>query len=85
MPQRHRQCADVIVMTMRNHNRIHVVIPGLGEQRQSVATLAFRMHSRVEQNAMIVNLHQPRARADVRIGIQICDLHKNNLTTDKRE
>jgi hypothetical protein len=31
---------------------------------------------------MLVNLHQPRARADVRVGIQICDLHENNLTTD---
>jgi hypothetical protein len=31
---------------------------------------------------MLVNLHQPRARADVRVGIQIRDVHKLNLTTD---
>jgi hypothetical protein len=33
---------------------------------------------------VLVNLHQPRARADVRVGIQIRDVHKNNLTTDGR-
>jgi hypothetical protein len=25
---------------------------------------------------MLVNLHQPRARADVRVGIQIRDVHR---------
>jgi hypothetical protein len=70
---------------MRNHNRVHVVISRLGEQRQAVATLAFRMHARVEQNAVVVNLDQPRARADVRVRIQIRDVHrpiKPRMNTD---
>ena len=50
-------------------------LPGLAEQRQPVAAFAFRVHSGVEQNAVIVHLHQPRARADVRVGIQIRDVH----------
>jgi hypothetical protein len=76
MPQRHRQRADVIVMTMRNRNRIHLRIPGLVEHRQTGAALAFRVHSGVEQNAVFVHLHEPPARADVSIGIQVCDPHK---------
>ena len=42
----------------------------------AVAALAFRVHSRVEQNAVVVNFDQPRARADVGVGIQICDIHE---------
>jgi hypothetical protein len=34
------------------------------------------VHPRVEQNAVIVNLDQPRTRANVRVGIQIRDVHK---------
>jgi len=74
----------VIVMAVRNRNRVHFDLSRLAEERQAVAALAFRVHSRVEQNAVIVNLDQPRARADVRVGIQICDVHENNLTTDGR-
>ena len=76
MPARHRQRADVVVMAMRNRNRVHLGIPGLAEQRQPVAALAFRVHPGVEQNAVVVHLHQPRARADVRVGIQIRDVHR---------
>jgi hypothetical protein len=82
MPQRHRQRADVIVMAMRNRNRVHFDLSCLAEQWQPVAAFAFRVHSRVEQDAVVVNLDQPRARADVRVGIQVCDVHENNLTTD---
>jgi hypothetical protein len=85
MPQRHRQRADVIVMAMRNRNRVHLHIPRLAEQRQPFAAFAFGMHPGVEQNAVIVHLHQPRACADVRVGIQIGDFHRKSLTTDERE
>jgi hypothetical protein len=34
------------------------------------------MHSGVEQNMVFVHLHEPPARADVSVGIQVCDPHK---------
>jgi hypothetical protein len=76
MPQRHRQRADVIVMAMRNRNGIHLRIPGLVEHRQTGAAFAFWMHSGVEQNTVLVHLHEPPARADVSVGIQVGDSHK---------
>jgi hypothetical protein len=32
---------------------------------------------------VLVQLHEPRTRADVRVGIQVRDIHKINLTTDE--
>ena len=66
----------MVMMAVRNRNRVHLHIPRLAEQRQPVAALAFGMHPGVEQNAMAVHLHQPRACPDVRVGIQIRDVHK---------
>jgi hypothetical protein len=40
------------------------------------------MHAGVEQNAVIIHLHQPGAGANVRIGVQIGDFHRKSLTTD---
>jgi hypothetical protein len=34
------------------------------------------VHAGVEQDAVAVNLDEPRAGADVRVGIQIRDIHK---------
>jgi hypothetical protein len=34
------------------------------------------VHSRVEQQAVFVQFHQPRTRANVRVRVQICDIHK---------
>jgi hypothetical protein len=34
------------------------------------------VHAGVEQNAVVVKLDEPRARADVRVGIQIGDVHQ---------
>jgi hypothetical protein len=31
---------------------------------------------------VVVNLDQPRARADVRVGIQTRNVHRKSLTTD---
>jgi hypothetical protein len=31
---------------------------------------------------VLVKLHQPRTRADIRVRVQIRDVHKLNLTTD---
>ena len=76
MSQRHRQRADVVVMAMRDHDRVHVVISRLAKQRQAVATLAFRVHARVEQQPVLVQLHQPGTRADVGVGIQVRDVHE---------
>jgi hypothetical protein len=33
------------------------------------------MHAGIEQDAVVVNLDEPRARANVRVGIQIGDVH----------
>ena len=83
MPHGHRQRADVIVMAMRNRNGVHLGVARLAEQRQPVAAFAFRVHPGVEQNAVVVHLHQPRAGADVRVRIQIRDVHAKDLTTDE--
>ena len=76
MPARHRQRADVVVVAMRNRNRVHLRMPGLAEQRQPFAAFAFRVHPGVEQDAVVVHLHEPCARADVRVGIQIGNVHR---------
>ena len=76
MTTRHRQRANVIVMTMRNCNGVHLRVSGLVQHWQAGAALAFRVHSGIEQNAMLIHLHKPPARADVSIGIQIGDPHK---------
>jgi hypothetical protein len=40
------------------------------------------MHAGVEQNVVVVHRHEPRARANVRVGIQVGDVHRKSLTTD---
>ena len=77
MPQRHRQRADMVVMAMRNRNGVHLRVSGLVQQGQAGAAFAFRVHSGIKQNTVFIHLHKPPARANVGIGIQIGDLHKN--------
>jgi hypothetical protein len=75
MPARHGQRADVVVVAMRNCNRVHLGMTGLAEQRQPGAPLAFGVHAGVEQDAMVVKLDQPGARANVCVRVQIRDVH----------
>jgi hypothetical protein len=90
LPTRQRQRADVIVMAMRDRNRVHVMRAGLAVTRNRVETLAFRVHPGVEQNAMFVQLDHPRARADVRVWIHIRYIHavisaQNHEATKQKE
>ena len=69
----HRQPADVIVMAVADGDGIERLRTDQIEQGQTLATLAFRMHAGVHEQAVIFHLHEPRARADDRVRL-ICDL-----------
>jgi hypothetical protein len=62
-------------MAVRNGNRVEVGASRLMEQRQTGAAFAFRMHPGIEQDAVLIQFHQPTARADVLVRIQVCDIH----------
>jgi hypothetical protein len=61
---------------MRNRNRIHLPVSGLVQHGQAGAAFAFWVHSGIEQNAMLIHLHKPPTRANISVGIQIGDPHK---------
>ena len=48
----------------------------LGHECALIAPLAFRVHPGIQQNAVLLHLHQPRARANILVWVQICDVHQ---------
>jgi hypothetical protein len=60
---------------MRDCDGIHVFLLNGLEERQSLAAFTFRVHPRVEQNPMPLNLHKPGTGPDLRVGVQIDNTH----------
>lgn len=77
--QRYGQRADVIVMAMGDRNRIEVFVLDGFVERETVASLTFGVHSGVEQDAVIFDVHEPGTGSDVRVRIEIGDTHKEIL------
>jgi hypothetical protein len=65
----------MVVMAMRDGDGIHVVRPDFIEPRQASAALDLRVHSGVEQDAVIIQFHHPRAGADGGVRIQVQNVH----------
>jgi hypothetical protein len=57
--QGHRQRTDVIVMAMRNGNRVQLFVFYQLVQRQTAASLALRMRPRVHQQTMALDFQEP--------------------------
>ena len=76
MPHCDRQAAHMIVMAMRNRNRIHLFIADHAKHGESLASLAFGMNPGVHQEPMSFQIDEPGGRADVSIGVQIDDAHQ---------
>ena len=75
MPDRDRQGANVVVVTMGDGNGVHLLLADGFVERQPIAALAFGVHPGVKQDAMAFDFNEPGARANVRVGIQVCDSH----------
>ena len=56
-PHQHRQCADVVLMRMRDQNGVERSVRDRLEVRQRILALVFRMHPAIEHEALIADLH----------------------------
>jgi hypothetical protein len=59
----------MVVVAMRNGNGIHVMGTRLAKTREGFLALSFGMHAGIKQDTMLVQLHQPTTRANLRIPI----------------
>ena len=75
MPQGHGERAHVVVVAMGEGDGIQFPRAGVPKQGQSVAPLALGMHAGVQQQAVVVHLHQPGAGTDGGVRIEIDDIH----------
>ena len=67
---------DVIMVTMRDRDGVHF-LPGDGRVKwQRGAAVPFGVHAGVEQDAVAFDFHKPGTGADVRVGIEIDDVHE---------
>ena len=75
IPRRDRQRADVVMVTMRDGNGLHLLRANVFVERQPIAALAFGVHARVEQDAVAFDFNEPGTGANVGVGVQVYDSH----------
>ena len=75
MAHGHRQGADMVVMTVGDGDGVQVLAVQQGIKGQGVAAVALGMHSGIQEQAAIVNIHQPGAGADIGGGVQVSNTH----------
>ena len=73
-----RQAADVIVMTMRDRDGIHVLLADQVIHGQGFPALPFGMNAGVHEQPMTFEFDEPRRSADIRIRIEVDDPHGTN-------
>ncbi len=67
--QRHRERADMIVVTMRDRDRVELLVLDQGIQRQTGTPFAFGMNPGIHQQAVAIDLDKPGRSTDIRVGI----------------
>ena len=73
MAQGHRQGADMIVVAMRQSDGLHLFFGNELVERETVASLALRMRSSVEEQTESLNFDEPGAGSDVSGWIEVDD------------
>src|SRR5438132_9537585 len=65
------QRSDMIMMTMRNGNCIHLLVFYQVITRQTITALSFRMHPCVHQDPMSLDIDKPSRRTNPAIRVQV--------------
>ena len=67
----HRQGTDVVLMRVRNQNRLNFAIADCFKIRQRILSGIFRVHSAIQQQAVSAKLKIVRIRADLRASCEV--------------
>ena len=67
----HRQSADVVLMRVRNQNRLNFAIADCFKIRQRILSGIFRVHAAIQQHPVSANLKIVRIRADLRASCEV--------------
>jgi hypothetical protein len=85
MPQRHRQRADVVMVTVRDRNGVHIIRLGRVVERQAGLALQLRVGAGVQQKPVAVQLHKPGTGANVGVRVQIGNPHGTHSDRNSRK
>ena len=71
----YRQGTYMVVMTVRDGDSLHLLVPNEVIKRETLVPFPFRVNSRIEQNAVSVDLDKPACGSNIVPRIEIYDPH----------